>query len=176
MAKLPQFAAGELSKIQPAIESGDLQYPAYVFIRDEKKLAFVDKDNTISVVVGDNKKQVVRVDTLPEVSSADIETLYICSGIVYILENGAFKPIYQDYSEQITQINESLQDLTTRVTNVENGQSAIAFSTKSAFPETGKDNMLYVAIDEPEIYLWDTVTAKYVPMNNSESSMQWIEL
>lgn len=176
MAKLPQFAAGNLSKIQPAIDSGVLSYPAYVFIRDEKKLAFVDKDNTMNVIVGDNKKQVVRVDTLPDVSEADNETLYICSGIVYILENSELKPIYQDYSDQITQINDSLRDLTSRVGNLENGQSAIAFSTKSAFPEAGEDNLLYVATDVPAIYLWDVTASKYVPMNSDDSAMQWIEL
>lgn len=176
MATLPKFAAGELAKIQPAIDSGILSYPAYVFVRDANKLAFIDSDNEMHLIAGDNKKQVVRVDTLPSVSDADSETIYICSGIVYLLENNELKPAFQDYSDQLTQINDSLRDLTSRVNDLEKGKNAIAFSTKTAFPEAGEENLLYVATDEPAIYLWDADTAGYSPMNGSSSDIQWIEL
>lgn len=177
MATLPQFAAGELSKIQPAIDSGVLKYPAYVFVRDENKLAFIDSDNEMHLIVGDNKKQVVRVEELPAVEDADDETFYICAGIVYILENNELKSVFQDYSSQLTQINDSLRDLTTRVGECEKGKNAIAFSTKSTFPETGEENLLYVATDEPAIYVWNVETAQYLPMNSDDTnSLQWIEL
>lgn len=176
MATLPQFAAGELDKIQPAIDAGTISYPAYVFIRDENKLAFIDRDNEMHIIVGDNKKQVLRVETLPAVADADPEILYIHSGIVYMLENNELVPVFQDSSDTLTEINDSITELTERVDNLETGKNAIAFSTKTAFPEAGEENLLYVATDEPAIYLWDTTAGKYVPMNGESSTLQWIEL
>lgn len=176
MPTLPQFAAGERTKVQPAIDSGVLKYPAYVFIRDENKLAFVDRDNTMHTIIGDNKKQVIRVDTLPSVSDADAETLYICSGVVYLLDNGELKPVFQDNTDSLTQINNSISELYTKVETLEQGQSAIAFSTKNAFPEVGTGNLLYVATDEPAIYIWNSELQEYTPMNGNETNVQWIEL
>lgn len=50
MAKLPIFAAGDYEKIQPAIDSGMLTYPAYVYARDKKMLVFIDRDLSINEV------------------------------------------------------------------------------------------------------------------------------
>ena len=74
---LPTFAAGEYYKIQAAIDNGILSYPSYVYIRDEKKLAFIDQDNSINRIVGDNKESVINVTTLPDISEGDESVLYI---------------------------------------------------------------------------------------------------
>lgn len=66
-----------MKKIQSAITQGILSYPSYAFITDENKLAFIDKNLDIKLIVGNNKKQVLQVNELPQVNQADIETLYI---------------------------------------------------------------------------------------------------
>lgn len=99
MAGLPTFAAGEYYKIQAAIDAGILKYPSYVYIRDEKKLAFVDQDSSINRIVGDNKESVIKVTALPDISEADESILYILNGIVYTFDGTEFKSMYQDVSD-----------------------------------------------------------------------------
>ena len=98
MASLPTFAAGEYYKIQAAVDSGVLKYPSYVYIRDEKKLAFIDQDYSINRIVGDNKESVVNVDVLPNVKDADKNILYILDGIVYTFDGTEFKSMYKEVS------------------------------------------------------------------------------
>lgn len=51
MAKVT-FARGTLTQINTAVSAGVLQYPAYAYITDTKQLAFVDKDNSVNLIVG----------------------------------------------------------------------------------------------------------------------------
>ena len=94
----PKFAAGEYYKIQAAVDSGVLTYPSYVYIRDEKKLAFIDQDSSINRIVGDNKECIINVDILPDVKAADVNTLYILDGIVYTFDGTEFKSMYKEVS------------------------------------------------------------------------------
>ena len=119
MADLPQFAAGELYKIQAAIDVGILTYPSYVFIRDECKLAFIDQDLSINRIVGDNEKQVVNVEILPSVEKAKEDVLYILKGIVYTFNGVNFTPMYKDVTEELEQIKAEIEALTGRVTSLE---------------------------------------------------------
>ena len=115
MANLPQFAAGEFYKIQSAIDVGVLKYPSYVYIRDERKLAFIDQDLSINRIVGDNEEQVVKVDTLPSVEEAKENVLYIFEGIVYVFNGKDFTPMYKDVTSDIEQLKTDLKNLTERV-------------------------------------------------------------
>ena len=109
MANLPTFAAGEYYKIQAAVDSGVLKYPSYVYIRDEKKLAFIDQDFSVNRIVGDNKQSVVNVSELPSVDDAETDVLYIFEGIVYLFDGTELKPIYKDVTG-VLPIEISIQD------------------------------------------------------------------
>ena len=119
MANLPQFAAGEFYKIQSAIDVGVLKYPSYVYIRDERKLAFIDQDLSINRIVGDNEEQVVKVDTLPSVEEAKENVLYIFEGIVYVFNGKDFTPMYKDVTSDIEQLKTDLKNLIERVDSLE---------------------------------------------------------
>lgn len=116
---LPQFAAGEFYKIQTAIDVGVLTYPSYVYIRDEKKLAFIDQDLSINKIVGDNEELVIKVDSLPKPTDAKENVLYILNGIVYTFNGTDFTPQYKDVTSDIEQLKTDLQNLTDRVVELE---------------------------------------------------------
>lgn len=119
MADLPQFAAGELYKIQAAIDVGVLKYPSWVYVRDKTMMAFIDQDLSINLIKGDNKQQVVNVDTLPSIENANKEVLYIFNGIVYTFNGTDFTPMYKDVTEELEQIKAEIEELTGRVTTLE---------------------------------------------------------
>lgn len=119
MANLPTFAAGEFYKIQSAIDVGVLTYPSYVYIRDERKLAFIDQDLSINRIIGDNEEQVVKVDVLPSVENAKENVLYIFEGIVYIFNGTEFIPMYKDVTSDIEQLKTDLKNLIERVDSLE---------------------------------------------------------
>ena len=199
MATLPIFAVGEYSKIQPAITAGTLKYPAYVFVSDTNQLAFVDKNNNIQLIVGENKKQVVRVEALPEVSDGDTEVLYIYQDIVYVFTGTEYKPMYVDHTADIetlqasvrtlettvSTLDEKVTTLETKTTNLEqtvsgivDGASGLNFATQSEFPAEGNENQLY--IDKTAgIFTYDATTSEYVKLSSAEGSstgVQFIEL
>lgn len=124
---LPTFAAGEFYKIQSAIDVGVLTYPSYVYIRDERKLAFIDQDLSINRIIGDNEEQVVSVEVLPSVEEAKKNVLYILDGIVYAFNGTDFTPQYKDVTSDIEQLKIDLKNLTDRVDILENAQSPIAW-------------------------------------------------
>lgn len=105
------FASGTYEKIQSAITQGILSYPSYAFITDENKLAFIDKNLDIKLIVGNNKKQVLQVNELPQVNQADIETLYIYNNIVYTFNGEKFTPMYVDYTYKIEQLQLDVEEL-----------------------------------------------------------------
>lgn len=119
MSNFPRFAAGEYYKIQAAIDVGLLTYPSYVYIRDERKLAFIDQDLSVNRIIGDNEKQVVNVDSLPSTEDAKLDVLYICNGIVHIFNGKEFVPLYKDYTSEIEQLRTDLDKLTDRVDSLE---------------------------------------------------------
>ena len=129
------FAANTIEKVTAAIASKKVQYPAYVFIRNEDsttgRLAFVDQNNVVKYIVGeDAKKQVVNVETLPAVG--DVEVLYIMNGIVYVYDGKEYKPTYKDHSEElstlagrITALETSSADVVSKVTSLETNFGSI---------------------------------------------------
>lgn len=119
MANLPTFAAGEYYKIQTAVDNGILKYPSYVFIRDECKLAFIDQDLSINRIKGDNDKSVINVTELPDISEASEDVLYILNGIIYTFNGTEFIPTYKDVTEELEQIKAQVEELTGRITTLE---------------------------------------------------------
>lgn len=116
MAYSMAFYAGTLDKIQSAVGT-TITYPAYVFIRSEEdsnvgQLGFVDKENKLKLIKGENKEQVVTCEELPAVEDGDTGVLYIKGGIVYTFNGEAYIPQYVDYSADI-------DDLDKRVTALE---------------------------------------------------------
>ena len=168
MAQLPQFAAAStIDKIQTALANDIITYPAYVYIRGSKHLAFIDSDNSINEIVGNNPKQVEKVKTLPAAEDAQQDVLYILDGIVYVFDGTDFNPMYKDVSDELAALDERVTALEARPT--------MSFVTKAAFPEIGEANVLYIATDEPNIYMWDG--ADYAPcFVDSSPVIEWIEL
>ena len=168
MAQLPQFAAAStIDKVQTALDNDIITYPAYVYIRGSKHLVFIDSDNSINEIIGNNPKQVENVKTLPSAENAQLDVLYICDGIVYVFDGIDFNPMYKDVSDDLAALDERVTALEARPT--------LSFVTKAAFPEAGTANVLYIATDEPNIYMWDG--ADYVPcFVNSFPVIEWIEL
>ena len=104
------FFAGSEEKVKAAIGT-KVKYPAYVFIRTEDgtdtgKLAFVDQNNVLKMIKGENKQQVVKVDALPE--TGDAETLYIVDGIVYVYTEDGFTPMYKDHTAELEALSERI--------------------------------------------------------------------
>ena len=130
MAYQMDFFAGIESKVLAAI--GDkVQYPAYVFVRDEEssatgRLAFVDQNNVLKYIRGENKQQVLNVAALPDVSEGDVEVLYIFNGVVYVFDGTEYKAMYKDNTaelealvERMNELEESSKDFDSQVSGLE---------------------------------------------------------
>lgn len=119
------FAANNEEKVLAAIRNAVVQYPAYVFIRNTDgktgRLGFVDQNNVLKYIVGEeNKKQVINVSTLPDISEADIEVLYICEGNVYMFDGTDYKSLGTDHTAELQMLTEKVATLEKKVTNLEN--------------------------------------------------------
>ena len=136
------FASGTYEKIQSAITQGVLVYPSYAFITDENKLAFIDKDLDIRIIVGNNKKQVLQVDELPQVYQADVETLYIFNNIVYTFNGERFTPMYVDYTDKIEQLELDIEELKQKVEQLESPSEDIITNMIDSILEERLDEKL----------------------------------
>lgn len=111
------FAANTLEKVNAAISAKKVQYPAYVFIRSEDgtdtgRLAFVDQNNVLKFIVGEEcKTQVCRVDELPPVEAGDVDVLYICDDVVYVFNGNEYVPTYKDHSAELTELATKIEAL-----------------------------------------------------------------
>lgn len=160
MAYIMDFFAGIESKVLTALETSKIQYPAYVFVRDEEesttgRLAFVDQNNVLKYIRGGEGKQyVVNVDVLPE--EGDVEVLYICNGVVYLFDGEKFVSLGKDHTEE-------LNALDTRVTALENADKSLVEQIEALnakiealeIPEECKCGAEYVITDVPEGTLVD---------------------
>lgn len=118
--KLPIFAAGNYVNIQTAIDSGDIFYPAYIYVRDKRQLAFVDKDNSINLIVGENKS-LTKYNTMEDLPIVgDEETLYVVQGIVYTYNGESYVPTYKDNTSEIEDLTSKIGILETTVSELKN--------------------------------------------------------
>lgn len=115
MAKLPIFGAGQLDNVVVAVSDGRFTYPSYVYVRDQKKLGFVDRDGSFNLIVGDNEPQIVKVEALPEVSEAKTDMLYIVGEAVYLFNGEEFKQINAMDTSEIEALTERIEALETAI-------------------------------------------------------------
>ena len=132
MAYQMDFFAGVEEKVLAAIGT-KVKYPAYVFIRDNEesvtgRLAFVDQNNTLKYIRGENKQHVVNINELPSVDKGDVEVLYIMNGIVYVFDGTEYKPINNEPSAELDSLTEKLDGLTEQVGTLE--EKVNEFETK----------------------------------------------
>lgn len=130
------FAANSEAKVLAAIDNSVVQYPAYVFIRNEDgktgRFGFVDQNNVFKYIVGEeSKKQVVHVDVLPSVDSADVEVLYICDSVVYVFNGTEFVPTYKDYTSEIDALELRITNLETKAGELEASDADIVEQIKA---------------------------------------------
>lgn len=111
MAKMPNFAIGELSKLQNAVNRGILSYPTYVFVSDKDMMAFVDEDRKLRLVNGNNKVQVQNVTALPPTIKGEKDVLYILNGTVYTFDGSKYIAQYTDYSNTFNDIYAKINGL-----------------------------------------------------------------
>lgn len=118
------FFAGTEEKVLAAIGT-KVKYPAYVFVRDNGesltgRLAFVDQNNVLKFIRGENKKQVMNVTALPSVDAGDVEVLYIFNGVVYVFDGTEYKPMYKDHTAELEALTERIVTLEEKVEALEN--------------------------------------------------------
>lgn len=122
------FAASTEEKVMAAIQSGTVQYPAYVFIRstDGKtgRLGFVDQNNVFKYIVGEEcKQQVVSVSEFPEIGEENV--LYIKDGVVYAWTGSEFKAQYKDHTAELKTLNDRLDAIGTKVDGLEKADETL---------------------------------------------------
>lgn len=121
MAYVMSFFAGEYEKILPNIESGKVSHPAYVFVRDNidsttGRLAFIDKNNEVKFIRGENKQVIVRVDVLPSIENADSEVIYIVAGkTAYVFDGEQFNSLGNDHTAEIEALTTKVVELEDRI-------------------------------------------------------------
>ena len=133
MAKIPAFArASTLEVLETALntETGalyELDRICYVYIDDGEKFVYIDPSKQIHLINGNNKVVVQKVDTLPSVSEADSEVLYINDNIVYLYDeqSNTYKPTFYEVAIQIDNLTTQLNTIESRVGNIETSISDI---------------------------------------------------
>lgn len=146
--RVPYFARGTYEKLVASLEEGGIfehldRVVWTVLTDDEHKgmLAFVSPEKQITLMKGDNPKQVKTVEALPDIQDADPDTLYILDNIVYVYnaDSQTYHPSYEPvsieianvsdrvsvlenksdgYDTEIQNVNQEIQDLGTQVTNI----------------------------------------------------------
>lgn len=129
MAYQMDFFAGIESKVLAAIGS-KVNYPAYVFVRDEEasatgRLAFVDQNNVLRYIRGENKQQVVNTTALPDVAEGDVEVIYIVDGVMYVFNGTEYKSINSISIEEFEALEERLENLETSSTDFSDKVSSL---------------------------------------------------
>lgn len=108
--KMPYFCRGTEEKLREALETGifkNLDRIVWCFITEGERagqLILVDHEKNVYPMVGDNKKQVKMVETLPSLVDGDTETLYLLGSIIYTFDGTQYNPSFHDYTEEITDL------------------------------------------------------------------------
>lgn len=142
MAYQMVFYAGAIDKIQTEITAGNIVHPAYCFIRNSEdatvgQLGFVDKGNVLKLIKGENKKQVINVETLPEVENGDKDILYVYQGIVYVFDGIEYKPQYVDHTSTIEVLDAKITELSGKVARFEESNANIIERVETLEKTTG---------------------------------------
>lgn len=171
MAYRMDFFAGTYEKVIAAIESGKVSYPAYVLIRDEAKpdtiqIGFVDKGNVLKLSEDKNEseKQIINVETLPDVSEGNVDKLYIVANKdAYIFNGEEFAPIAIDRGAEIAELAEKLTTLEEKVDA--NDEKANHVFTKRKYEISTKPTGTLVDYRDAEIRVMCPVDTKWEKQN-----------
>lgn len=172
MAKLPLFATGNTDGIKNGIEKGLISYPTYVFNLDNDMFGMLLEDDEVHYVVGNNPKQVIFLDELPEVADGSKTALYVVGNIVYTFDGDDFIPSYQNVSDQLLVLANKVDGIDERVETLE-AKPCLEFNTFSSFLKVGDSNTLYLARDTNILYTWDEETASYDPVTGN--GVKWTD-
>lgn len=108
--KIPYFGRGKAESLDRALTTGrfkdGLDKALFFFATDTKQWVLVDVDKTIHKINSYEEQpvppgpggegNVKRVDQLPPILDADVETLYILGSVVYSFDGTAFHATYED--------------------------------------------------------------------------------
>ena len=124
MLKLPLFTMGTLENIQKQLSNDgyfdDMSTIMYAYIKDTEQLAFIHpSDKKIHLIVGNNKKLVQRLNSLPSVQDGDSEVLYICNNIVYMFDGEEYIPTYRELESRLDDIEAELSQKADKATTIE---------------------------------------------------------
>ena len=116
LMKRPYFAKGSATNLTKALAPGGkfehLDKALYYFALDTKQWILVDVDKTVHVINGQTSPTppptttggVKRVDELPSILDADVETLYLLGDVVYSFNGSTFVSSSQDVKSEIGDI------------------------------------------------------------------------
>ncbi len=116
MMKIPYFAKGKADSLERVLTNGrfkdGLDKALFYFATDTKQWILVDVDKTVHVINGQTSPTppptttggVKRVDELPSILDADVETLYILGDVIYSFNGSAFVSSSQDVKSEIGDI------------------------------------------------------------------------
>lgn len=105
--KIPYFARGKAESLERALTTGrfadGLDKALFYFATDTKQWVLVDTDKTIHKITSYEGQpgpggggSVKRVDVLPPILEADIETLYVMGTVIYSFDGTAYHPSYEN--------------------------------------------------------------------------------
>ena len=79
--------------------------------------------------------------------------------------------------ENDIQLEDLSQALVNEIHNwIGEGKVEVFFGNRSNFPEEGQDNMLYVALDQLSLYIWNSATKQYIKMTGGDSQFDYDEI
>ena len=124
MLKIPLFTMGTMDNIKKELAAGgyfdDMSTIMYAYIKDTDQLAFIHpSDKEIHLIVGNNKKLVQRVDTLPKTEDGDIDVLYVCGDVVYVFDGEEYIPTFATLESRLAEVEEELPLKADKATTLE---------------------------------------------------------
>lgn len=124
MARLPQFVevrentTANWKKLDDWLDNGEIEYPGYIYSKEEDLWYVILPDKSYIPLKGSDAKQVIRVDALPSIATADEATLYILGNTVYTFNGEAFYPTYQDMLGKIGDIEGNVEEMNKKVETI----------------------------------------------------------
>ena len=123
--KVPVFVRGTTDKIDAAILNKVIKYPAYIYNVDTAQFGFLDQDEALHYIVGNNPKYIEAVEALPEAASATTEKLYIFGNTVYFWDGEKYIPTYQALISDIETLQTGLNQLSSDIDSINSSVSSL---------------------------------------------------
>lgn len=123
--KVPVFVRGTTEKIDAAILNKVIKYPAYIYNVDTSQFGFLDQDEALHYIVGNNPKYIEAVEALPEAASATTEKLYIFGNTVYFWDGEKYVPTYQALISDIETLQTGLNQLSSDIDSINSSVSGL---------------------------------------------------